>query len=174
MKKLLNLIKKIPRGFILTVVVVFGTIVGLSFVLSFYQPVAKNYACKKYSVECELEKDRIVFIPIEYDSTLTDALGFQINREKFQWYVASTKVKQIIPTTFSIQVGGDFNTGPVYEDFPSPQQVIEHSEAKIDTVDISNVIPGVTKAAVLVSGPHEFILDRSSSLNIEIAFGKKK
>ncbi len=111
---------------------------------------AKQYECTMYSAECELQKENILFFPITYDTNIVDVYGREISRN-YQWYFSNKKSCTSVP----IFVGG-------MQKMPTPSVLLQDWNAggktfRIDTIDISSRIPGVTKAAILLSGPNEII-----------------
>ncbi len=132
----------------------------LCFLVACSKPKAKNYACKNYSLDCELEKDRIIILPINFNPTIVDAFNDKINTSYHQWYLISTKLKILVPINITTCVGGNINTGPDYSDNPSPLQIMKdwgRNKVRLDTTDLSLIIPGLTKAVVIISGPNEMV-----------------
>jgi hypothetical protein len=136
-------------------------------------PEAKNYSCQEYSSDCELQKDRVLVLPITLDSTTIDAYGDPINKGNNQWYVISTKVRILVPVDVVVCIGGNINTGPQYTHNPSPIQILKDgnwgSDVRIDTIDATTLIPGLTKAAIVVCGANEVVHDGGT---VELAVAK--
>lgn len=154
------------NGSFLGVLKLFGATVSIIAVVVFLAIIifpeqkAKDYGCSEYSLSCELAKDRILLLPLIFDSTLVDAFGEKINLNVnlHQWYVVGKKSYVLIPTSFPVRDGGTADY-PSYDNYPSIEKILlKVSGVKIDTTDISFVIPGLTKAAVIVSGPNEIIV----------------
>lgn len=143
--------------FFLTVVLI---VVGIVFlvVALFPEPKAKDYGCSEYSLECELEKDYIVLLPLTYDSTLVDVFGKKIDTSIHQWYVLGKKSHVLVPTIFSVYEGGTVDC-PIHDNYPSVEKILQKiNGVKIDTTDISFFVPGLTSCAVVVSGPNEIVV----------------
>ncbi|MEI7810456.1 MAG: hypothetical protein WCI41_02785 [bacterium] len=120
-------------------------------------PPAKNYSCKEYSPSCELNKDLIMFLPLSpVDTSIVDVFGEKINTIKNQWYMTSTKSHTLFPVNAHVYTGSDMNGTPSYEDFPSPTFLANNNKkVKVDTLDISNIVKGIHKVALVISGPNE-------------------
>jgi hypothetical protein len=136
-------------------------------------PQAKDYSCQEYSSDCELQKDRVLILPITLDSTTIDAYGDSINRGNNQWYIVSTKVHILVPVDVVVCIGGNINTGPQYTHNPSPAQILKDvswgSDVRIDTIDATTLIPGLTKAAMVVCGANEVVHNGET---VELAIAK--
>ncbi len=147
-----------PKMFILIVMV-------LVFTACNQGPEAKIYSCQEYSLSCELQKDRVLVLPIIYNSNTVDACGYRMLdlMKKNQWYMVSTKSQGLVPVDVYICLEFDYQTGCTkFTLTPTPQQLLsllqgEDKMMKIDTTDLSPLIPGLTKAAVIVSGPNEIV-----------------
>ncbi len=154
-----------------TALTIFVVIVGLVLLAINGEPVAKVYSCQQFSTECELEKDQIAILPIEFDAKLLDPYGHSIDKSKNQWYVVNKKVRILVPTSFNICLQFGSNGCMSDTDYPSPAQIMSHysKTLKVDTVDVSAFIPGVTKAAIIVSGPNEVCFAGSNRLIVAYA-----
>lgn len=129
----------------------------------YHKTKAKIYSCQEYSLSCELQKDRVMILPITYDSTIIDACGYKIVElmKNNQWYVVSTKSHGLVPVVayICLRYQGDF--GCVEStNTPTPQQLLpvlrkDDEKIRIDTTDLSFLIPGLTKVAIVISGPNE-------------------
>lgn len=123
--------------------------------------VAKQYECKEFSAECEMQKDNIVFLPISYDSTVVDAYGDPIvvsTVERCQWYISNIRVGIPIKVGVPVYEGAGENATIKYH--VSPSIVLQNwngnvRNIEIDTIDLSKRVPGIKKVALIVSGPSE-------------------
>lgn len=136
-----------------------------------HSPKAKIYSCQEYSLSCELQKDRVLVLPIIYDSNIIDACGYRMSdlMNKNQWYVVSTKSHGLVPVGVYICLRLHHDLGCVESTFtPTPQQLLsslrqDDKIIKIDTTDLSSLVPGLTKAAIIVSGPNEIVYSNLAS-----------
>ncbi|QQR50296.1 hypothetical protein IPF86_00015 [Candidatus Nomurabacteria bacterium] len=114
------------------------------------QEFAKEYSCTRYSVECELEKDNILILPLEFhQDQVVDAYGSEISHA-YQWYLINKKVNALAPVFINTGMTGN----------PTPEALIEqlkegNDSVRIDTVSLNNRIPGLNKVLLLVTGDHE-------------------
>ena len=102
----------------------------------------------------ELGKERILVYPIIHpDSTLYDVYGYQIKYFFPQWYMVSKKVKALAPVNVHVWNGLDG-----YTDYPTPEQVVNawsQQGVAVDTVDLSEIVPSLHSAALLITGEYE-------------------
>lgn len=146
-------------------------------------PEAKNYACKEFSVSCEIEKDFLLVQPVVFDEKTIDVFGNPIaGRSDCQWYIISRKTKLMIPTYFRVCIGHnyvrDVGYEPYFSDCPTAQQINDCKDewrnmVRADSTDLSLIIPGLTKVIVVVSGPNEILAERIWPMPI-LAFAKKQ
>lgn len=120
--------------------------------------VAKTYQCQEFSLSCELQKDIILILPIEFDSTLVDAYGDQLY---VKWYVISTKARALAPIGVRVPLSSASVEVPNYTFTPDPSQLLNYwrdTKIRIDTADLSAMVYGLNKAAVVVSGVNEVVV----------------
>jgi hypothetical protein len=130
-------------------------------------PEAKDYACKEFSVNCEIEKDFLLIQPVVFDEKTIDVYGNQIvGRSDCKWYIICRNTKLMIPVNFSVCTGyeriGDAYS-PVYSECPTPVLINNCKDkwagmVRSDSTDLSSIIPGLKKAIVVVSGPNEILV----------------
>ncbi len=119
--------------------------------------VAKTYQCQEFSLSCELKKDRILVMPISFDTTLVDAYGDQLHASN-QWYVISTKARALAPIRVRVSLPGGSVEAPLYTFTPDPSQLLNYwrdTKIRIDTADLSAMVYGLNKAVIVVSGVNE-------------------
>ena len=142
------------------------------------EPKAKIYSCQEYSLSCEMQKDRILVQPITYDTNAIDAMGFRMaEHPKDQWYMISTKAKVLVPVTIFICLEYMKDAGCVKStNTPTQKQLLNELTDKkihVTTTNLSYLIPGLTKAAVVVTGPNEVIFNNLPSPYLAEAEKKK-
>jgi hypothetical protein len=102
----------------------------------------------------ELGKDRILVYPIiDPDSTLYDVYGYKIKYYFPQWYMVSRRVKVLAPVNIHVWNGVDG-----YTDYPTPDQLVNawsQLGVSVDTVDLSSIVPSLSKTALLITGEYE-------------------
>jgi hypothetical protein len=130
---------------------------------------AREYACKQYSAECELQKDQILILPIKSDSTVLDAFGRPMSHDKNQWYILSTKVLVPIPINVPVCEEWDVETGCDYDYTPSVALMLKKwaiGDYRVDTIDLE-LLHGRSKSLIFVSGPNE-VIAYSGNLDYEV------
>lgn len=142
---------------------------------------AKVYQCSEYSVGCELMKDNILVLPVIFDPKTIDVYGNSITgRSNCQWYTIVRKTKLMIPVSFHVCTGyqyiGDGMSMPIYSECPTAQQINNcvnewKKMVRADSTDLSMIVPGLTKAIVVVSGPNEILTEKACTA---LAFAEKK
>ena len=119
---------------------------------------AKDYACKEFSTECELQKDQVLIMPIVCDTTAMDVFGEPVVVGKNQWYLMSTKVRVPIPVEVPVPTRYiSVDAGYDYDRNPSPLLLLENwgtENCKIDTIDLK-FVHGIGKVVIVVSGVNE-------------------
>lgn len=171
---LLNIKKVLLHGATISVFVGALFLWGLVEFLYSNRPIAKVYACQNFSAECELEKDQIAILPIEFDKKILDPYGNLIDTSINQWYLVNKMAKILIPTNFYMCLKSGRDGCVEATDHPSPEEIVAHytNILKVDTVDVSAFIPGVKKAVIIVSGPNEVQFTGANS--IIVAYTKEK
>lgn len=152
-------------------------VLSLCALFSACTPEAKQYECSKYSAECELQKDQVLLVPIDYDSTLIDAFGYEIvtrEEDRQQWYLVSTKARVLVPVVVPVEDGtGSVNAGPHYEYYPSLEMLVNRKLAringKIDTVIDPTLVNGMRSFVIVVLGPNEIV---NRGLTAQVAYAK--
>lgn len=140
---------------------IFGFVAIFSF-LACSQREAKKYECTEYSLDCELKKDLMLVLPLNFDPTITDVYGDTLNKDKKknQWYLISRKVGVLVPALVEVCVGGNAETGPQYSYYPSIEQLLNYwgeEKIKINTTNLSNFIPGLREALIVMTGSNEVV-----------------
>ena len=134
---------------------------------------ARQYVCDTFSPDCELEKDNLLFLPLDIDSAIVDVAGLPVQTYGYQWYLFNKKSNR----TMAIGV----KDGPTY--VPHPQMLLNHLNSRsksindfiqIDTLNISHVVHGVTKAILILTGKNEIRPERDGYGNYVVAFTKAK
>lgn len=116
----------------------------------------------------EFKKERVLIYPIDYEGL--DAYGYKIKSYFPQWYVVSTKVKALVPVDIRIWISETISNGPVYTDYPTPKQLVNHwsyAKLKYDTFDLSFFIPGLGRAIVLNTGEYEIAVSKNRQIDIK-------
>lgn len=131
---------------------------------------AKDYDCKEYSLQCELEKDLILVSPIAGDSTILDVYGHGIrfsSEDKFYYYVFSPKIRILSPVlVYTMKSCG--RECITYDYSPEPKHWSEywHNDTQVIPSDLSETIPGLKQAIVLVAGPNEISLTKGNYVDV--------
>lgn len=138
-------------------------------------PPAKDYTCKAWSTECELQKDRILIQPISFDSTtITDAYAYPVLIDSMHWYIVNTKAGVLAPINVQVTLHcRHTSSGPDCDrtNHPTIQQLIEkgwdgyEGNYKVDQISLSGIVPGIKDAHIIVTGPNE-ILAMSSNASL--------
>lgn len=117
-------------------------------------------------VSFELKKDMILVYPIIHpDSTLYDAYGYKIKYFFPQWYMVSMRARVPAPVNVHVWNGIDSET-----DYPTPDQLINawsNRGVTVDTVDLSGFVPGLHKAALLITNEYEATMSTENYAGIK-------
>ncbi len=104
----------------------------------------------------ELRKDRLLLKPITFNASTIDAYGEKISKDK--WYIIDRKAKILAPVYATVHVL-DSNGQMIEFKSPLPFQILKTwGKIRIDTMDISKIIPEMSTAAVVLTGSNKIQL----------------
>ncbi len=123
-------------------------------------------ACNELTVVCELQKNVIVYTPIDVDPEMVDVYNHPIVANKNQWYEYDVKSRTSIPVCFNFPGQADqVWSGTMNRISPAMLQNRWQNLIEVDTTNlITGKIPGVYTACIILSGKNRMTYETQGEL----------
>jgi hypothetical protein len=148
-------------------------------------PPAKDYSCKEWSVECELQKDRILIQPITLDSfPISDAYAYPVLIDSTYWYIVNTQLGILAPVKIRVilechSTSNGYSCSETHH--PTVTELTKKGwggnkdkiDFKVEEVSLLGIVPGVNKAYLIIMGPNEVFVSSQEAFIAKPKLAKK-